>query len=328
VQYNLHYQNRVNSTLAWSFVVTRSVFVCVCVCVFQFGKHCLCDSYLCQTYFIPFAGKCEIEICFNIIFLARYNKLGSKTHRMLTDVCGDQQCLIHLSVVQDFWTNEKMCTVIQNFFDPKTRKRFRYLKSLKFDMQWSPFGDESDAVMLKWIMNQLAWVIEELYVRKVYVKMVPIILVHDQKMKQNLHWPCSVNWKELNIVNSAITSGESWIFQYDSKLKGWSLRWPVSSSDWQEMARMLCSKSKMMLIVLFDTEGIMRYEWWSTDTSTKVFCTVRKSALWKTMCGHRGGFFTMTIAYPHSVLLMRHFMNLQANHSHGTPDLFTRSRFL
>jgi len=47
----------------------------------------------------------------------------------------------------------------------------------------------------------------------------------------------------------------------------------------------------MMFIVLFDTEGIMHHELWSADTSTKMFWTVRKSALWKTLCGPRGGFF-------------------------------------
>jgi hypothetical protein len=55
---------------------------------------------------------------------------------------------ISLSVVQDFWTN-KMYIVIRNSCDPKTQKRCTYLKSLKFDMQWSPFGDYSDAVVLK-----------------------------------------------------------------------------------------------------------------------------------------------------------------------------------
>jgi len=28
----------------------------------------------------------------------------------------------YLSVVQDFWTNEKMCTVIQNLCDPKHKR--------------------------------------------------------------------------------------------------------------------------------------------------------------------------------------------------------------
>lgn len=65
--------------------------------------------------------------------------------------------------------------------------------------------------------------------------MVPRILVHDQKMKQNLHWSCWMNWKELNIVTSVITSGESWIFQYDSICKGWSLRWVhLTDKKWQE----------------------------------------------------------------------------------------------
>jgi len=36
-----------------------------------------------------------------------------------------------------------------------------------------------------------------------------------------------MNWKEMNILTSVITSDESWIFQYDSRPKGWSLQWPV-----------------------------------------------------------------------------------------------------
>jgi hypothetical protein len=49
-----------------------------------------------------------------------------------------------------------MFTVIQNSFEPKTQKRCKYLKSLKFGMQRSPIDEQNDAVVLKMNNNQLA----------------------------------------------------------------------------------------------------------------------------------------------------------------------------
>jgi hypothetical protein len=47
-------------------------------------------------------------------------------------------------------------------------------------------------------------------VRKVYANMVSRILMHGQKiMKENVHWPCWMNWEKLNIVSSVITGDES-----------------------------------------------------------------------------------------------------------------------
>jgi len=100
---------------------------------------------------------------------------------------------------------------------------------------------------------------DHLHMRKICAKLVPKNLCVEQKVNrleicQNLLGRL-VN--EPHILDEVITGGESWVFDYDPKAKRQSAEWHMKSSPRPKKARMSRSRVKTMIIVFFDSRGIV-----------------------------------------------------------------------
>jgi len=65
---------------------------------------------------------------------------------------------------------------------------------------------------------------------------------------------------EPNFLHKVITGDESWMFDYDPETKRHSEEWHMKSSPRLKKARMSRSRVKSMIIVFFDSRGIVHKE--------------------------------------------------------------------
>ena len=112
--------------------------------------------------------------------------------------------------------------------------------------------------------SERVWTIttKHLGMRKICAKMVPRLLNEQQKERrvQVCHDILEELETEPNLLGRVITSGESWIFEYDPETKRQSLQWKSPTSPRPKKARMSKSKIKVMLIAFFDVRGIVHTE--------------------------------------------------------------------
>jgi len=62
-------------------------------------------------------------------------------------------------------------------------------------------------------------------------------------------------------MRQIITGDETWVYVYDPETKRQSSQWKSADFPRPKKARQVRSKVKVMLIVFFDMEGIVRYEY-------------------------------------------------------------------
>jgi hypothetical protein len=107
------------------------------------------------------------------------------------------------------------------------------------------------------------WIlIAELGMHCVATKFVPRILIADQKQQcVNVYKElCQITSNDATFLSRVITGDESWIYCYDPDTKQQSSQWKRSNSLRPKKARQVTSKLKCMLIICFDTKGIVRKE--------------------------------------------------------------------
>jgi len=104
---------------------------------------------------------------------------------------------------------------------------------------------------------------QDLNMQRVAAKFVPRILTTEQK-----EWCLSVPTNMLqeaesdeNFMGQIITADETWVCEYDLEMKCQSLQWKSADFQRPKKARQVRSKVKVMLIVFFDMEGIVHYEY-------------------------------------------------------------------
>ena len=68
---------------------------------------------------------------------------------------------------------------------------------------------------------------------------------------------------EPDLLNSVITGDETWVFEYDPETKRQSREWKNYRSPRPMKARKSKSKIKVMLIVFFDIQGNVHFEFLS-----------------------------------------------------------------
>jgi len=64
-----------------------------------------------------------------------------------------------------------------------------------------------------------------------------------------------------NFVGQIITGDETWVYRYDPETKCQSSQWKSADSPRPKKARQVLSKVKVVLIVFFDMEGIVHFEY-------------------------------------------------------------------
>jgi len=104
---------------------------------------------------------------------------------------------------------------------------------------------------------------QDLNMRHVAAKFVPQILTAEQK-----EWRLSAATNMLQEAESdekfmgqIITGDETWVYGYDPETKCQSSQWKSAESQRPKKVRQVRSKVEVMLIVFFDMEGIVHYEY-------------------------------------------------------------------
>lgn len=103
---------------------------------------------------------------------------------------------------------------------------------------------------------------EDLGKTKVCSRFVPHHLTDDQKRGRVRHCRDLVSTAEnnRNFLKSIVTGDETWCFQYDPETKRQSAEWKSSGSPKSKKVRQAPSKIKTMLIVFYDSIGIVHHE--------------------------------------------------------------------
>jgi len=103
---------------------------------------------------------------------------------------------------------------------------------------------------------------EDLHMRKICAKLVPKNLSEEQKDN-----PVLVSRElldrvtsEPNFLQRVITVDETWVFEIDPTTKRQSSEWHTSNLPRTKKARMSKSRVKSMLIIFFDSKGIIHKE--------------------------------------------------------------------
>jgi hypothetical protein len=65
---------------------------------------------------------------------------------------------------------------------------------------------------------------------------------------------------EPHFMSCIITGDETWVYRYDPETKLQSSQWQSPSSSHPKKARQVRSNVKMMLIVFFNIQGLVHYE--------------------------------------------------------------------
>ena len=122
---------------------------------------------------------------------------------------------------------------------------------------------------------------ENLKMPKLCAKMVPKILSKHQR--QQRFTVCQDITEHLeaepDLLNSVITGDETSVFEYDPETKRQSREWKSYGSPRPKKARKSKSKVKVMLIVFFDIQGIIHFEF--LPQGQTVNQTVYEEILWR-----------------------------------------------
>ena len=104
--------------------------------------------------------------------------------------------------------------------------------------------------------------LDNLGMQKVCAKMVPKILLEDQKQNQVKF--CKDMLEKIkddpDIFRQIITGDETWVLQYDPETKRQSMQWKTAESPRTKKVRMSKSKIKVMLITFFLIRGMVHHE--------------------------------------------------------------------
>lgn len=105
-------------------------------------------------------------------------------------------------------------------------------------------------------------VTEDLAMRKVCAKLVPKVLSDDEKTNRAEISSELLQRVEIepDWLDNVITGDETWVFEYDPETKRQSSEWHTDQSPKPKKARMSKSKVKTMLIVFFDSKGVVHKE--------------------------------------------------------------------
>ena len=110
--------------------------------------------------------------------------------------------------------------------------------------------------------------------------MVPRLLNEEQK-EQHVQ-VCQDILEQLktepSLLKRVVTGDESWIFAYDPLTKRRSLEWKSALLPRPKKARVFKSKTKVMLIAVFDVHGIVHAEFLPQGQTTVLISTTTKTS--------------------------------------------------
>ena len=137
----------------------------------------------------------------------------------------------------------------------RVRQKVQSNCSLTVRMIADEIGMNSERV---WRINT-----EDVGMSKICAKMIPRLLNEGQK--ERCVQVCQDILEQLetepNLLKRVVTGDESWIFEYDPLTKRQSVEWKSALSPRPKKARVLKSKTKVMLIAFFGVEFYCCFFW-------------------------------------------------------------------
>ena len=109
----------------------------------------------------------------------------------------------------------------------------------------------------------ILWILkEDLGKRKLCARFVPLSLTPEQREDRvtSCQDDIAMNDADRNYFNKVIMEDETWCFAYDPKTKRQSSEWVGETSPWPKKLKFRRSYIKTMLIIFFDSEGLVHKE--------------------------------------------------------------------
>ena len=207
--------------------------------------------------------KMSVEQRINLKFLVHLIKTSTEAPKLLQEVYGDDT----MSRTRLLEWHRRFKEVREEVEDdhksgrPSTSRTDENVESVRQKVQ-SDCRLTVRMIAYELGMNsEKVWriVTEDLGKRKICAKMVPRLLNEGQKERHVQ--VCQDILEQLetepNLLKRVVTGDESWIFEYDPLTKRQSLEWKSALSP---RPKKLKSKTKVMLIAVFDVHGIVQAE--------------------------------------------------------------------
>lgn len=207
-----------------------------------------------------------IEQRYAIKFCAKLNKSLEETNKMIREAYGDS-ALSYSQVsrwLKAFKEGREEVHDEQRSGRPSTSKTDNNVARVR------QLLDSDRRLSIRMVANELNLsstvvfriVTEDLAMRKVCAKLVPKVLSDDEKTNRAEISSELLQRVEIepDYLDNVITGDETWVFEYDPETKRQSSEWHTDQSPKPKKARMSKSKVKTMLIVFFDSKGVVHKE--------------------------------------------------------------------
>jgi len=104
---------------------------------------------------------------------------------------------------------------------------------------------------------------EDLHMKRLCAKFVLRLLTDDQReQRQKIARDLSErSCEDVQFLKNIVTGDESWVYRYDPETKQQSSQWKGPTSPLPKQGRQWRSKTKVMLLAFFDSEGIVHHEY-------------------------------------------------------------------
>jgi [histone H3]-lysine36 N-dimethyltransferase SETMAR len=240
------------------------------VCGEHVGQISLMSSInFCETHFyfssyFRMSEKREQRVC--IKFCQKLGKTATETHEMLQVAFGEEA----LSRSKTFeWHSRFSSGRTSTDDDPRSgRPSTSHTEDLIARVNGIIRGNRrltirevAEEVGIAYGTCQ-AILTQDLGMRRISAKFVPRLLSLEQK-DCRLSVARDLSERAANdaaFLSSIITGDETWVFGYDPETKRQSSQWKTPSSPRPKKARQVRSSVKTMLIVFFDTDGVVHHE--------------------------------------------------------------------
>lgn len=216
--------------------------------------------------FIVLSRIMDFEQRVNIKFCFKLKKPAKGAHEMLKSVYGDN--VVTLKTVYKWY--ERFKNGHESVEDEQRSGRPSTSKTHENVQNVAQIVRANRRITIRELAEELnisygsvqSILTDNLHMRRVSAKFVPRLLTDEQKA--NRVSVCTELKDRLqadpDFIAKIVTGDESWVYGYDPETKMQSSQWKTPNSPRPKKARQSKSQIKTMLIVFFDSEGIVRSE--------------------------------------------------------------------
>jgi len=219
------------------------------------------------VYVIAIFTMCEsTEQCICIRFCFKIGKTATETYQLLQHAYSE--CAMgHTQVFDWFRRFKEDRTSVEN--DPhsgqpstsRNEEMIAKVRTLVHNSRRLKVREKADDCGIS-VGSCDAILMDNLHMKRVCAKFVPRFLTDDQREQHQtivgylLECPC----EDVQFLKNIVTGDESWVYGYDPETKQQSSQWKGSLSQ-RPKGRQVRSKTKVMSLAFFDSEGIVHHEY-------------------------------------------------------------------